>query len=31
MDHQIEATVKEGAANCIRMDELAAALKKMKT
>ena len=29
-DHRIEATVKEGPAGCIRMDEVAAALKKMK-
>jgi len=29
-DHRTEATVKEGPANCIRMDEVAAALKKMK-
>jgi len=29
-DHRISATVKEGAADCIRMDEVAAALKKMK-
>jgi len=29
-DHRIEATVKEGPADCIRMDEVAAALKKMK-
>jgi len=28
-DHRIEVTVKEGPADCIRMDELAAALKKM--
>jgi len=29
-DHKIEATVKEGPADCIRMDEVAAALRKMK-
>jgi len=29
-DHRIEATVKEGLADYIRMDEFAAALKKMK-
>jgi len=29
-DHRIEATVKEGPADCISMDEVAAALKKMK-
>jgi len=29
-DHGIEATVKEGSADCIRIDEVAAALKKMK-
>jgi len=29
-DHRIEATVKEGPADCIRMDEVAAALKKIK-
>jgi len=29
-DHRIEATVKEGPADCIRIDEVAAALKKMK-
>jgi len=29
-DHSIVATVKEGPADCIRMDEVAAALKKMK-
>ena len=29
-DHRIEATVKEGPADYIRMDEVAAALKKMK-
>jgi len=29
-DHRILATVKEGAADCIRLDEIAAALKKMK-
>jgi len=28
-DHRIEATVKEGPADCIRIDEVAAALKKM--
>ena len=28
--HRIEATVKEGPADCIRMDKVAAALKKMK-
>jgi len=29
-DHRIEATVKEGSADCIRMDEVAVALKKIK-
>jgi len=29
-DHRIPATVKEGPADCIRIDEVAAALKKMK-
>jgi len=29
-DHRILATVKEGLADCIRIDEDAAALKKMK-
>ena len=29
-DHRIKATVKEAPADCIRMDEVAAALKKMK-
>jgi len=29
-DHRIQDTVKEGPADCIRMDEVAAALKKMK-
>jgi len=29
-DHRIEATVKERLADCIRMDEVSAALKKMK-
>ena len=29
-DHKISAEVKEGPADCIRMDELRAALKKMK-
>jgi len=29
-DHRIEATVKERLADCIRMDEAAAAFKKMK-
>ena len=29
-DHRIEATVNEGPADCIRMDEVAAALKKIK-
>jgi len=29
-DHRISATVKEGQADCIRIDEVAAALKKMK-
>jgi len=29
-DHRIEAAVKEGPADCIRIDEIAAALKKMK-
>jgi len=29
-DHRIEATVKEGPADCIRVDEVASALKKMK-
>jgi len=28
--HRIEATVKEGPADCIRMDKVAAALKLMK-
>jgi len=28
-DHRIEATVKEGPADCIRMDEVDAALKQM--
>jgi len=28
-DHRIEATVKEGPADCIMMDEVAAALKKI--
>ena len=29
-DHSIEARVKEGPADCIRMDEVAAASKQMK-
>jgi len=29
-DHGISAEVKEGPADCIRIDEVAAALKKMK-
>jgi len=29
-DHKILATVKEGPADCIRIDEVVAALKKMK-
>jgi len=29
-DHRISATVKEGPADCTRIDEVAAALKKMK-
>jgi len=29
-DHSISTTVKEGLADCIRIDEIAAALKKMK-
>jgi len=29
-DHRISVTVKEGPADCIRIDEVAAALKKMK-
>jgi len=29
-DHRISAGVKEGPADCIRIDEVAAALKKMK-
>ena len=29
-DHKISAEVKEGPADCIRMDEVRAALKKMK-
>ena len=29
-DHSVSTTVKEGPADCIRMDEVAAALKKMK-
>jgi len=29
-DHRISAGFKEGAADCIRIDEVAAALKKMK-
>ena len=29
-DHRISAGVKEGPADCIRIDEIAAALKKMK-
>ena len=28
--HSISTTVKEGPADCIRIDEVAAALKKMK-
>jgi len=30
MDHRISAGVKEGPADCRRIDEVAAALKKMK-
>jgi len=30
-DHRISAAVKEGPADCIRIDEVAASLKKMKT
>jgi len=30
-DHRILATVKEGPADCIRIDEVAAALKQMKS
>ena len=29
-DHKISAEVKEGPADCIRIDEVRAALKKMK-
>ena len=29
-DHKLSAEVKEGLADCIRMDELRAALKEMK-
>ena len=29
-DHKTSAEVKEGPANCIRMDEVRAVLKKMK-
>ena len=29
-DHSILTTIKEGPADCIRIDEVAAALKKMK-
>ena len=29
-DHSISTTIKEGPADCIRFDEVAAALKKMK-
>jgi len=29
-DHRISATVKEGPADCIRIDDVAAALKQMK-
>jgi len=29
-DHRISAGIKEGPANCIRIDEVAAAMKKMK-
>jgi len=29
-DHRISVTVKEGPADCIRIDEVAAALKQMK-
>jgi len=29
-DHRISVGVKEGPADCIRIDEVAAALKKMK-
>ena len=28
-DHSISTTVKEGPADCVRIDEVAAALKKM--
>jgi len=31
LDHRISAGVKEGPADCIRMDDVAAALKKMET
>jgi len=31
LDHRILAGVKEGPADCIRIDEVAAALKQMKT
>ena len=30
VDHRLSATVKEGPPNCIRINEFAAALKKMK-
>jgi len=30
LDHRISPGVKEGPADCIRIDEVAAALKKMK-
>ena len=30
MDHKLSAEVKEGPADCIRMDEMTAALKEMK-
>jgi len=30
-DHRTSATVKEGPADCIKIDEVAAALKKIKT
>jgi len=29
-DHRISAEVKEGTADCIRIDEVVAAMKKMK-
>jgi len=31
LDYKISATVKEGPTDCIRIDEVAAALKQMKT